>query len=200
MDWTQRCKTINTRAQFLPNIVHESVSGHISFVKIIHPTTNVWQIKTLIRQHEFCTGVHLEVHNKNTLTLKCSCFAFLGWHGRVQKNSIWCDHLVPHNTSPSVEVIRLLIVACGCDPLLFNDWIWWILAGTEHAVIYGNLEHLKHAPWVTSLVSRLAIQELRHFQLPEIVFRSWQHIQAANGSNNTDWFSDPPVLSWKEKF
>ncbi len=45
----------------------------------------------------------------------------------------------------------------------------------EHAVVYADPEHPKHAQWVTCPVSMLAMQELRCFQLPGIVYRSLQH-------------------------
>jgi hypothetical protein len=45
----------------------------------------------------------------------------------------------------------------------------------EHAVVHINPEHHKHAQWVTCLVSTQAMEELGHFQLPGIVYRSFQH-------------------------
>jgi hypothetical protein len=45
----------------------------------------------------------------------------------------------------------------------------------EHAVIYIDPEHPKHAQLVTCLVSMQAMEELGHFQLPGIVYRSLQH-------------------------
>ncbi len=45
----------------------------------------------------------------------------------------------------------------------------------EDAVIYADPEHPKHAQWMTYPVSMLAMQELRCFQLPGIVYRSLQH-------------------------
>ncbi len=45
----------------------------------------------------------------------------------------------------------------------------------EHAVVYADPEHPKHAQWVTCPVSMLAMQELGCFQLPGIVYRSLQH-------------------------
>jgi hypothetical protein len=42
----------------------------------------------------------------------------------------------------------------------------------EHAVVQVDPEHPKHAQWVTCLVSRQAMEELGHFQLPGIVYRS----------------------------
>ncbi len=46
----------------------------------------------------------------------------------------------------------------------------------EHAVVYANPEHPKHAQWVTCPVSMLAMQELGYFQefslFPGIVCRS----------------------------
>ncbi len=45
----------------------------------------------------------------------------------------------------------------------------------EHAVVYADPEHPKHAQWVTCSVSMLVMQELGCFQLPGIVYRSLQH-------------------------
>ncbi len=45
----------------------------------------------------------------------------------------------------------------------------------QHAVVYADPEHAKHAQWVTCPVSMLAMQELGWFQLPLIVYRSLQH-------------------------
>ncbi len=70
-----------------------------------------------------------------------------------------------------IELIRLLIVACGM--------LWSEVAGycqeLEHAVVYAHPEHPKHAQWVTCPVSILTMQELGCFQLLGIVYRSLQH-------------------------
>ncbi len=74
-----------------------------------------------------------------------------------------------------LELIRLLIAECWSTPL---QWLYEV-AGywqeLEHAVVYANPEHPKHAQWVTCPVSMLAMQELGCFQLPGIVYRSLQH-------------------------
>ena len=44
-----------------------------------------------------------------------------------------------------------------------------------HAVVHVDLEHPKHAQWVTCLVILQAVEELGHFQLSRIVCRSLQH-------------------------
>ncbi len=82
------------------------------------------------------------------------------------------------NTSPSHRVD--LVVDCGLwdvGPLLFNGCVefagYW--QELEHAVVYADPEHPKHARWVTCPVSMLAMQELGCFQLPGIVHRSLQH-------------------------
>ncbi len=74
------------------------------------------------------------------------------------------------NTSPSHRVDQ--VVDCGLwnvGPLLFNGnevaGYWQEL---EHAVVYADPEHPKHAQWVTCLVSMLAMQELGCFQLQEL--------------------------------
>ena len=64
-----------------------------------------------------------------------------------------------------------------CCPTL-RQWLWEVTGycqELEHAVVHVNPEHPKHAQWVTCLVSMQAIEELGHFQLPEIVYRSVQH-------------------------
>jgi hypothetical protein len=59
--------------------------------------------------------------------------------------------------------------------LLFSDCKvavhWWEL---EHAVIHVDPEHPKHAQWMTCL-SMQDMEELGHFQLPGIVYRSLRH-------------------------
>jgi hypothetical protein len=67
-------------------------------------------------------------------------------------------------------LIKLLIVACGM--LSHSSSIaghWWEL---EHAVIHVDPEHPKHAQWVTCRVNMQVMEELGHFQLPGIVYRS----------------------------
>jgi hypothetical protein len=45
----------------------------------------------------------------------------------------------------------------------------------EHAIVHVDPEHRKHAQWVTCLVNMQAMEELGHFQLPGIVYRSLRH-------------------------
>ncbi len=63
----------------------------------------------------------------------------------------------------------------------------------NHAVIYADPEHPKHAQWVTCPVSMLAMQELGCFQLPGIVYRSLQHgavhYHAATWGNGRGWIA-----------
>ena len=66
--------------------------------------------------------------------------------------------------------------AIDCDlwnvvPLLFNGY-WREL---HNAVIHVDVEHPKHAQWVLCLVSMQSMEELGHFQLPGIVYRSLRH-------------------------
>ena len=49
------------------------------------------------------------------------------------------------------------------------------LCELEHALVDVNPEHPKHAQWVTCLVSMQAVEELGHFQLAGIVYRSLRH-------------------------
>ncbi len=76
-----------------------------------------------------------------------------------------------------LELIRLLIVACGMlvHSSSMTVWSCWILAGTGTRRIYADPEHPKHAQWVTCSVSMLAMKELGWFQLPGIVYRCLQH-------------------------
>ncbi len=102
----------------------------------------------------------------------CS-FTVLGGPWGVRKPiSIWCDHHLP-SSSHRVDQV----VVCGLwdvGPLIFNGL--YEVAGywqeLEHAVVYADPEHPKHAQWVTCPVSMLAMQELGCFQLPGIVYRS----------------------------
>jgi hypothetical protein len=50
-----------------------------------------------------------------------------------------------------------------------------ILAGLVHAITHVDPEHPKHAQWVTYLLSMQTMEELGHFQLPGIVYRSLTH-------------------------
>ncbi len=81
------------------------------------------------------------------------------------------------NTSPSHRVDQ--VGDCGLwnvGPLLFNGCAvagYW--QELEHAVVYVDPEHPKHAQWVTCPASMLAMQELGCFQLTGIVYRSLQH-------------------------
>jgi hypothetical protein len=76
-----------------------------------------------------------------------------------------------------IELIRQLIVACGMLSQSSSIAVrsCWILAELEHAVVHVNPEHPKHAQWVTCLVSTQVMEELGHFQLPGIVYRSLRH-------------------------
>jgi hypothetical protein len=44
-----------------------------------------------------------------------------------------------------------------------------------HTVVQNNTEHPKHVQWVTCLVGMQDMEELGHFQLPVIVYRSLRH-------------------------
>ncbi len=76
-----------------------------------------------------------------------------------------------------IELIRLLIVACGM--LIHSSsmavWSCWILAGTGTRCRIRRSRASQHAQWVTCPVSMLPMQELGCFQLPGIVYRSLQH-------------------------
>ncbi len=95
---------------------------------------------------------------------KMCSFTVLGGGGALQ-----CTQC---NTSPRIELIRLLIVACG---MLFHSssmavWSCWTLAGTGTHCRIRRSRASKHAQWVTCPVSMLAIQELGCFRLLGIVY------------------------------
>ena len=71
-----------------------------------------------------------------------------------------------------IELIRLLIVACG---MLYHSssmavWSCWN-TGTGTCCRTRRSRASKHAQWVRCLVSVQAMEELGHFQLPGIVYR-----------------------------
>ena len=72
-----------------------------------------------------------------------------------------------------IELIRLLIVACG---MLSHSFSMCEVGGywqeLEHAVVHVDPEHPTHAQWVTCLLSMQAMEELGRFQLLGIVYRS----------------------------
>ncbi len=91
------------------------------------------------------------------------------WEIRVRKPvSIWWDHHLPH----AVQHISFAYIWSGCWFWPMECWstpLQWLceVAGywqeLEHAVVYADPEHPKHAQWVTCPVSMLAIQELGCF-------------------------------------
>jgi hypothetical protein len=75
--------------------------------------------------------------------------------------SIWCDHL-PHSVSHllHIELIRLLVVACG---MLSHSFQWLCeVAGywreLEHTFVQVDPEHPTHAQLVTCLVRPVSEQ------------------------------------------
>jgi hypothetical protein len=58
----------------------------------------------------------------------------------------------------------------------------------EHAVVYVDPEHPKHAQCVTCLVSMQALEKLGHFQFPGIVHRASQH----EGMVVDEWHDNGP--------
>ncbi len=112
---------------------------------------------------------------------KMYSFTVLGGGGGVRKPVsilVWSSFASRNATHLlHIELIRLLIVFCVMLVHSSSMAVWscWILAGTEHAVVYTDPEHHKHAQWVTCLVSMQAMQELGWFQLPGIVYRCLQH-------------------------
>ncbi len=93
-----------------------------------------------------------------------------------------------------IELIRLLNVACGMSsPLQWLCEVTGYWQELEHAVVYADPEHPKHAQWMTCPVSMLAMQELGCFQLPGIVYRSLQHgavhYHAATWGDDRGWMN-----------
>ncbi len=56
-------------------------------------------------------------------------------------------------------------MGCWSTPLQWLCEVAGYWQELEHAVVYADPEHPKHAQWVTCLVSMLAMQELGCFQL-----------------------------------
>ena len=57
-----------------------------------------------------------------------------------------------------IELIRLLIVACG----ILSHSVAGYWRELEDAVLHIDPEHPKHAQWVTCLVSMQAMEKLGH--------------------------------------
>ena len=95
--------------------------------------------------------------------------------------SIWCDHHLFASwseTSPSHKVDQVV----DCDlwnvvPLLLNGCVKLLdIGGNWNTLSYTLIQSItKHAQWATCLVSMQAMEELGHFQLPGIVYRSLRH-------------------------
>jgi len=77
-------------------------------------------------------------------------------------------------------------IICVTGPFLFNGCVKLLDIGR-------TWKHPKHAQWVTCPVSMLAMQELRCFQLPGIVYRSLQHgavhYHAATWGDGCGWMA-----------
>ena len=101
----------------------------------------------------------------------CS-FTVLGGSENQSVSGVTTICLTQCNTSPSHRVDQVVDWSTPLQWLCEVAGYWQEL---EHAVVYANPEHPKHAQWVTCPVSMLAVQELGCFQLPGIVYRSFQH-------------------------
>ncbi len=100
----------------------------------------------------------------------CS-FTVLGGSENQSVSGVTTICLTQCNTSPSHRVDQ--VVDCGLRNVGPLKWLcevarYW--QELEHAVVYTNPEHTKHAQWVTCPVSMLAMQELGCFQLPGILY------------------------------
>ncbi len=146
---------------------------------------------------DYCTGVPSAGHNKRPLyNVQFYCIGGV-WGGGLKTSQylvwppiVWrsASHLL------HIELIRLLIEVCVMfGPLLFNGCVKLLDIEQEHAVVYADPEHPKHAQWVTCSVSMLAVQELGCFQLPGIVYRSLQHgavhYHAATWGDGRGWIT-----------
>ncbi len=115
--------------------------------------------------------------------------------GGVRKPvSTWCDLSATHLLH--IELIRLLIAVWGMLVHSSSMAVWSCYGycqELEHAVVYADPEHPKHAQWVTCPVSMLAMQELGSFQLPGMVYRSLQHgamhYHAATWGDGRGWMA-----------
>ena len=82
------------------------------------------------------------------------------------------------NTSPSHRVdqaIDLWPVECCPIPLQWLCEVAGYWKELEHAVVHVSPEHPKHTQQVTCLVNMQAMEELGHFQLLGIAYRTLQH-------------------------
>ena len=66
---------------------------------------------------------------------------------------------------------------------------YWILAGTG---THCQTCQSKHAQWVKYLVSMQAMEELGHFQLPGIVYRSLRHWAVHEMMATDEWHDNGP--------
>ena len=106
--------------------------------------------------------------------------------GVDKKNSqyqVWlpfasCDTSLSHRVDEAVDCGRWNVV-----PFLFNGCVKLLDIGgnwNTSIVVNINPEHPKHAQRVTCEVSMQAMEELGHFQLPGIVYRSLLMFQHDN--------------------
>ncbi len=112
--------------------------------------------------------------------------------------STWCDHHLPHavqhiSFTSSWSGCWLWPVECWSTPLQWLCEVAGYWQELEHAVVYADPKHPKHAQWVTCPVSMLAMQELGYFQLPGIVYWSLQHgavhYHAATWGDGRGWMA-----------
>jgi hypothetical protein len=66
-------------------------------------------------------------------------------------------------------------VECFPTPLQWLSKVAGYSQELEHSVVHVDPDHSKHAQWVTCLVNMQAMEELGHFQLAGIVYRSLRH-------------------------
>ncbi len=100
------------------------------------------------------------------------CGGGIDWSENQSVPGVTTICLMQGNTSPSHRVDQVVDCGlCNVGPLLF---LLCEVAGywqeLEHAVVYVDPKHPKHAQWMICPVSMLAMQELGCFQLPGIVY------------------------------
>ena len=79
-----------------------------------------------------------------------------------------CDASPSHRVDQAVECSLWNVVPLLCEVSEYCQEL-------EHVVLHVDPERPKHAQWMTCLVIMQAMEELGHFQLPGIVYRSLRH-------------------------
>lgn len=128
-----------TKGTLLSNIV-PYISINLCYSQDNPPTSQVWHIKILFRQHDYHTGKPQAANNKGHFKM-CSCSGF--FLGKPPFTS--CSEV--NSTS---QLVRVLIVKCWSTPLQWLCKVARYWQELEHAVIDADPERHKHAhiQWV----------------------------------------------------